>query len=63
MAAKAAIDTAGNEGESHKGGTDAVIEWLKVNRLDKFIAYAEDNGLVMEDFLTYDEEDIKLCLF
>ena len=59
MAARAAIDTAGNEGEQ-KPDVNVAIEWLKSNRLEKFIEYVEENNVLMEDFLTYDEEDIKL---
>ena len=61
MAAKSAIDTAGNEGED-KSKIQVVVEWLKSNRLDKFIEYVQENNVLMEDFLTYDEEDIKLTL-
>ena len=60
MAAKAAIDTAGNEGEVQKGGTEAVVEWLRSNRLDKFIQYVEENDLVMDDFLSYNEDEMEL---
>eukprot|EP01084_Bolivina_argentea_P232853 392342_1 len=34
------------------------IEWLKQNRLDKFINYFQENELIIDDLLTYEENDM-----
>ena len=60
MAAKSAIDTASNEGEDNDVN---VIEWLKSKRLNKLVNYVEENELTIDDFLTYNEEDMELRSF
>ena len=42
-----------------KPATD-VNQWLKANRLTVLIAYFEKNEIVMEDLMSFTEEDIEL---
>ena len=54
------LDTAQSEGETNMNQNMSVTEWLQLNKLRKLIDYVEENELTLENFLTYNEEDMEL---
>ena len=54
------VDTSQNQGENTP--LPDINTWLKENRLEKkFKANFEENDVITEDLLEYDETTIKLC--